>query len=300
MPVAPQFNDIIQMMRAMPSVADLPIETIRQTPVPVNPSPTPVDAVTNRDIQGPAGKIPIRIYRSGKSGNLPLVLFMHGGGFVVGGLDTHDEMARVITAETGCVTVSVDYRLAPENPFPAAPDDCFAALKWASANGRELGADPARLAVVGDSAGGNLAAVMALRTRDEKGPAIKGQVLIYPGVDMGSSFPPAPDGQYYIITPKDKDFYNRSYFKDPKDLRNPLASPILAESHKGLPAALVITAEYDPLCAQGEAYAQKLKQAGVAVTQTRYAGAVHGFMSFPVPMAKQGLDEVAGWLNARL
>jgi len=299
MPLDTQFNEILAMFRAMPALAEMPLEMVRNAPIPINPNPTPVDEVTNRMIPGAAGQIGARIYRSGTPGNLPLLLFMHGGGFVVGGLDTHDEMARVLTAETGCVTVSVDYRLAPEHPYPAAPDDCFAALHWAASNAGALGADPGRIAVAGDSAGGNLAAVMALKARDERGPALKAQVLIYPVVDMTAPFLPAPDGEYYVINPRERDFFHNSYLPDHSRLREPNASPGLADL-RGLPPALLVTAEYDPLCAQGEDYAEKLQRAGVDATLHRYDGAVHGFASFPVPMGKVGLMRAAAWLKERL
>lgn len=299
MPLDPQFNDFLAMFRAMPSVSEMPLEMLRNAPIPMSPNPTPVDEVTNRTIPGPAGELKLRIYRSGSPGGLPLLLFMHGGGFVVGGLDTHDEMARVLTAETGCVTVAVDYRLAPENPYPAAPDDCFAALQWAAKNAAALGADADKVAVIGDSAGGNLAAVMALKARDERGPALKAQVLIYPVTDMTAPFLPAPDGEYYVINPKERDFFHNSYMPDGSRMREIYASPAFAKL-SGLPPALVMTAEYDPLCPQGEDYVAKLKQAGVDATLHRYDGAIHGFASFPVPMGNQSLKRAAGWLKQKL
>jgi acetyl esterase len=299
MPLDPQFSDLIAMFKSMPGVSEMPLEAIRSAPVPVNPSPTPVDEVAERTIEGPAGDMKVRIYRSGPRGNLPLIIFMHGGGFVVGNLDTHDEMARVLTAETGAVTVALDYRLAPENPYPAAPDDCFAGLKWAVTNARALGADPGRIAVAGDSAGGNLAAVMALKARDEGGPALKAQVLIYPVVDMIAPFPPPLGGEYYILNPRDRDFFHHSYLPNSAHMKDTYASPAFADLH-GLPPALVITAEYDPLGPQGEDYAAKLKDAGVDTTLHHYAGAVHGFASFPVPMGTLGLKRAAEWLKTRL
>src|SRR6201996_2021433 len=162
MPLSPQFEAILPMLRAVPKLSQIPLAMLRSMPTPINPSPTPVAEVTNRTIPGPAGEIAIRIYRARSDAKLPLLLFMHGGGFVAGSIESHDEMARVLTAETGSVTVSVEYRLAPENPAPAASDDCFAALKWAVANAASLNADASNIAVAGDSAGGNLAIIMAL------------------------------------------------------------------------------------------------------------------------------------------
>jgi acetyl esterase len=298
MPLDPQFKDVVQMLSQMPAFAELPLEALRGSPPP-NPTPIPVDAVSERSIPGPAGEIRLRIYRSGSGDALPLLFFMHGGGFVVGNLDTHDEMARMLTAATGCVTVSVDYRLAPENPYPAAVEDCFAALKWTAAHAQELGGDARRLTVIGDSAGGNLAAVMALRARDENGPALANQVLIYPVTDLTAPMLPAPDGEFYVLNPETRRFFNGAYLRGEADAKSPYVSPMFAVDLRGLPPALVATAEYDPLCEQGEAYAERLKQAGVTVTLTRYDGAIHGFASFPVPMRDEAIQHIAQWLRSQ-
>src|SRR5262249_31462203 len=148
-----------------------------------------------------------RLYRGAEGDNLPLILFLHGGGFVVGDLYSHDEMARVLTAEIGCATLAIEYRLAPENPYPAAPDDCFPPLQWAAANAEALGADASKIALVGDSAGGNLATVTALKARDENGPALRGQVLIYPVTNLSIPLPPPLDGRYYVVSPKESAFF---------------------------------------------------------------------------------------------
>jgi acetyl esterase len=299
-PIDSQFQPILAMLSQMPKLSAIPLKILRSMPVPPNPAPTPVDSICDRTIAGPGGDLKLRIYRSGQGAALPLLLFMHGGGFVVGSIDSHDEMARVLTAETGCVTVSVEYRLAPEHPYPAASDDCLAALRWAAAHAAEIGADPDRIVVAGDSAGGNLAAVMALRARDEGGPALRAQVLIYPAVELGARLLPAPDGEFHVLTPEEKAFFNGSYLAGRALEQDPHVSPICAESLRGLPPALIVTAEYDPLCRQGEAYAAKLKDAGVDTVLKRYDGAVHGFCSFPVPMGRQALRFVADFLKARL
>lgn len=298
MPLDPQFKDVVQMLGQMPDFADLPLEMLRGSPPPTD-NPVPVDAVTERTIPGPAGDIRLRIYRSGTGDALPLLLFMHGGGFVLGNLDTHDEMARMLTAATGCVTVSVDYRLAPENPFPAAVDDCFAALQWTAAHAQELGGDAQKLTVIGDSAGGNLAAVMALRAREDNGPQLASQVLIYPVTDLTAPMLPAPDGEFYVLNPGTRQFFNSAYLREEADAKTPYVSPLFAVDLHGLPPALVVTAEYDPLCAQGEAYAERLRQAGVKTTLTRYDGAIHGFVTFPVPMRDEAVRHVAQWLRAQ-
>ena len=302
MPVDPQFKAIIDMMAGTPPLSQVPLEMLRAGGAMTPPiEPTPVAQVIDRTIPGPAGDIKIRIYRPHAADRLPLVVFMHGGGFILGDLDSHDEAARVLTMLTDCVTVAVDYRLAPESPFPAAPEDCFAALKWAAAHAREFGADPGRIAVAGDSAGGNLAAVMALRARDEGGPALRGQVLIYPAADLedANEFQPAPDGKYYFLGRTDGAYFNSLYLGEPSQARHPHASPMFAEEVADLPPALVLTAEYDPLCRQGEAFAARLKAAGVPVAHRRYAGAIHGFVTMPVPMAREALGEAAAWLKAR-
>lgn len=297
MPLDPQFTPIIDRFASMPALEDIPIELVRQAPKLINQNPTPVDSVINRTIPGPAGEINVRLYRSGQNG--PLLVFFHGGGFIVGDLDSHDEVARVLTAQLKCTTVAVDYRLAPEHPFPAAPDDCFAALTWAVAHASELGADASRTFVVGDSAGGNLAAVTARRARDAGRPTLKGQVLIYPVTDFTSEKGPGPDGKYYVINPKSSAYFNKCYLAgDDSNATNPDASPGLAKDLSKLPPALVITAEYDPLLKDGETYAAKLKAAGVDATLSRYNGAPHGFASFPTPMGIEALKQCADWMRA--
>lgn len=298
MPLNPQFEAILPMLRAVPKLSQMPLAVLRSMTAPTNPSPTPVAEVTNRKIPGPAGDIAVRIYRARSDAKLPLLIFLHGGGFVAGGLDSHDEMARVLTKETGCVTVSVDYRLAPENPFPAAPDDCFAALKWAVAHAAALNADTSNVAVIGDSAGGNLAVVTAMMARDKHGPGLKGAVAIYPVTDLTATLPPPLGGEYLLVTPEEGAFFNRSYVPDGAHAKDPYASPAYGDLHD-LPPMLVMTAEYDPLCQQGEAFAAKLKAADVDTILARYDGAIHGFASFPVPMGHQALRQAAEWLKAR-
>lgn len=298
MPLDAQFQPIVDMYRQLPGLGELPLDLLRSAPKPENPNPTPVDEISDRQIDGPAGALALRIYRAGQPGGLPLLLFMHGGGFVLGDLDSHDELARALTAATGCVTVAVEYRLAPENPYPAASDDCLAALHWAAAHAAELGADPGKLIVIGDSAGGNLAAVTALRARDEGGPAIAGQVLIYPTADLSAPMRPAPDGEFYILSPETRKFFNEAYLSDLEQVRLGTVSPLLADSLEDLPPVFMITAEYDPLCEQGEALAARYAASGVATTQVRYDGAIHGFMTFGTPMAGRGVAQVSDWLRA--
>jgi acetyl esterase len=265
---------------------ELPVPEARQaasglnrTQIPKRRKAMPLADVTNRTIPGPAGDIPIRIYATQGQGPFPLVIFFHGGGFVVGDLDTADEICRTLCWGAGCSVLSVDYRLAPEHKFPAAPDDCLAATRWAAAHAAEFNADPARLVVAGDSAGGTLAAVTALRVRDEGGPALCGQLLIYPVTDYHT--PPTPsylaNAHGYLLTREMMIWFWAHYLNHASEAGHPHAAPLAAPDLRGLPPALVITAECDPLRDEGERYAERLQQAGVPTVHARYAGMIHGF-----------------------
>jgi acetyl esterase len=236
----------------------------------------PVDRVENRDADG----VPVRIYwPSGATGPTPLVVFYHGGGWVLGDLDTHDDTCRRLTNIVGCTTVSVDYRLAPEHRFPAAADDALTTLRWAAKHADSLGCDPSRLAVAGDSAGGNLAAVTAQRARDENGPVLAYQLLVYPVTDADFSRQSyADNGKGYMLTLAGMQWFWDHYCPDAEARRDPKVSPLRATSLAGLPPAIVITAEFDPLRDEGEAYADALMAAGVATTARRVDGHIHGFM----------------------
>jgi acetyl esterase len=246
----------------------------------------PVDVGEVRDLaaEGPAGKIPLRLYRpNGVDAKTPLpaLVFFHGGGWTIGDFDTHDAVCRHLCAESGAAVVAVDYRMAPEHRFPAAVDDAFAATKWVAANGGSLGIDASRLAVGGDSAGGNLSAVVALLARDAKGPTLKLQVLIYPAVDftMGAkSFETNADvlplTRSAVIWFRDQ-YLGADTDKAGRDWR---ASPLFADL-KGVPPAYVVTAGYDVLCDEGRAYADKLEAARVPVERAHFPGMVHGFVT---------------------
>jgi acetyl esterase len=258
----------------------------------------PVAAVDNRAIPGPAGEIPIRLYRpeSAGAGAAPCLVWLHGGGFVIGSIDTSDGTCRALANRTGAVVVSVDYRLAPEDPFPAGPEDAYTAVTWIAANGTDLGIDPSRIAVGGDSAGGNLTAVVALMARDRGGPDLRFQLLVYPVTDHSfetRSYLENADG--YLLTRDAMIWFWDHYIADPVGRDDPYASPLRAGDVSGLPPAFVITAEYDPLRDEGEAYADKLRAAGVPVTLTRYDGMIHGFfgMSLVLNQAKQAIDDAA-------
>jgi acetyl esterase len=257
----------------------------------------------DRSIPGPAGPLRLRIYRPRGPGaeSAPLVTFFHGGGWVIGDIDTHDGSCRILSRRTGAVVVSVDYRLAPEHPFPAALDDCDAAVTWVAAQARDLGADPGRLAVAGDSAGGNLAAAVTLRARERGGPAIAAQALVYPAVDFTTVRPSEmSNGEGYLLTAAAMHWFAAQYLGD-HDPSDPRASPLLADL-AGLPPAVVATAEFDPLRDEGRAYADALRDAGVAVDHLEFPGLVHGFMGLGSlsPASARATDEVWAALAALL
>jgi acetyl esterase len=260
-----------------------------------------VARVENRTIPGPAGEIPVRIYTPAGSEPFPLLVYFHGGGWVVCDLDTHDGACRSLANGAGCVVVSVDYRLAPEHKFPAAPEDCYAATKWVAEHAAEIGGDPARLAVGGDSAGGNLAAVVSQMARDRGGPRLALQVLIFPVTDFtAQNASKRENNEGYDLSVEDMAWFSNHYLNSKQDELNPLASPMLATDLGGLPSALIITAEYDILRDEGEDYGRRLQEAGVPVTISRYAGMIHGFFGMPRTFAKAtvAMNEVTQALRA--
>ena len=240
-----------------------------------------VRAVDDSVIAGPAGDLPIRTYRPEADGPVPTVLYFHGGGFVIGDLDTQDDHARLICRDVNAVVVSVDYRLAPEHPFPAGFEDCLAATRWAADHIAELGGDASRIAVSGDSAGGNLAAAVAAACK-HGGPSIKAQLLLYPGVDFRQDETLYPsrveNGEGYFLSAVDMEWFGNHYLGgDEQRISDPRASVLLAEDLTGLPTAVVGTGEYDPLRDEGEAYATALEKAGNTVVLRRFDGLIHGF-----------------------
>jgi len=306
MPVDPQAQIFLDMLAAMnvPSVhtqtvaeARAMIEASRQLDGP----PEPIHKIENRTIPGPAGELPVRIYTPEGDGPFPVLVFFHGGGWVICSLDTHDGVCRSLANQAQCIVVSVDYRLAPEHKFPAAAEDCYAATQWVAENAASINGKPERVAVGGDSAGGNLAAVVSLIAKEKGGPHIVYQLLVYPATDYyipgTASIRENADG--YFLTRDAMIWFWNHYANNEEDANNPYMAPLRAKDLHGLPPALVITAEYDPLRDEGEMYATRLQEAGISVTATRYNGMIHGFFSQAniMDQAKVAIAEAAAALK---
>ena len=258
--------------------------------------PESIARIENRTVPGPAGQIPVRIYTPVGTAPFPVLVYFHGGGWVIGNLDTHDGICRSLANRVGCLVVSVDYRLAPEHRFPAAPEDCYAATRWLAEHAGSLGGDKGRIAVGGDSAGGNLAAVVALMARDRGGPKLAFQLLVYPATDTDfetRSYRENSEG--YFLTRADMVWFWNHYAPRDEDRRNPYAAPLRAASLRGLPPALVITAEFDPLCDDGNAYAARLREDGVPVRLSQQDGLIHGFfqMGAVIDRGRASVDEAS-------
>lgn len=248
-------------------------------------APTPVGRVEAREIPGEVDERPARVYlpvEQPAGEPLPIVMYIHGGGWVLSDLDTHDETCRNLSNIARVVVVSVHHRFADDVPFPAPLEDCYAMLQWTAEHAPDFGADPRRLAIAGDSSGGNLAAAAALVARDRGGPAIAHQLLIYPVMDNDFESPSyLENGSDYFITTTHMRWFWQQYIGDPDTTPSAYAAPLRAKDLKGLPPATIITAEYDPLRDEGEAYARRLEDTGGEVTLRRYDGMFHGFFTFP-------------------
>ena len=267
----------------------------------------PLEAVAridDRRIPGPAGDLAVRIYTpAGGTPPRPVLVYYHGGGWVIGSIASHDGVCRALANAVPAVVVSVDYRLAPEHRFPAAAEDAHAAARWAAEHAAEIGADPRRIAVGGDSAGGNLAAVTALMARDRGGPRLAFQLLVYPVTDTAMDTPSyRENAEGYFLTRADMTWFFDHYLPRAADRMHPYAAPLRAADLRGLPPAAVITAEFDPLRDEGEAYAARLRAAGVPTTHTCYTGMVHGFFGLGAifEQANAALAEAAAALRAAL
>jgi acetyl esterase len=253
----------------------------------------PVAGTEDLTVPGESGELRARVYRPDAAGPLPIVVLLHGGGWVIGDIETHDNMARSICRDCRAVVMSVDYRLAPEAPFPAAVEDAVAATLWAAGHADQLGGD-GRVAVAGDSAGGNLAAVVCQQLVQRGGPPLVGQLLIYPATDVTGEYPSRlQNGEGYFLETATMAWFINHYAPDPALYGDPRLSPLNAEDLSGLPPAVVITAEYDPLRDEGEAYAARLQDAGVPTLVRRFDGMIHGFFDMG-PMssgAQKAVDE---------
>jgi len=258
-----------------------------------------VHRTADRRIPGPGSELPVRIYqpREAKPGELfPVLLWFHGGGFVIGNLDTHDCACRMLCTQAECIVVAVDYRLAPEHKFPAAVEDCLAALRWLALHGREIGADPARIAVGGDSAGGNLGAVCAILARNEGFPKLAFQLLIYP---CTAPEPETPShrkfAEGYLLTRNTITWFYKQYLRSRSDVNDFRFAPLIADDLSNLPPALVLVAGYDPLRDEGVDYARRLIEAGNRVTLVNYQGMIHGFylMGAAIDAANRATEQSA-------
>ena len=303
---------LTRRMVSVATMSDAQVIALQAKQVPVNAvtnwlfgAVAPGVDVADRSVPGPAGDLKVRVYRPAADGaaanaGRPLVVYFHGGGFALGSLDMGNWICGLVAARVGAVVVSADYRLAPSHVFPAAVEDCYAALAWAAGNAAELGAT-GRIGVMGESAGGNLAAVSCLIARERGGPAISHQALIYPATDMTRVAPATADPDAPFLSAAEISAYKRLYLGQDGDPANPWASPLLAD-HAGLPPALIQVGEHDPIRDDGVRYAEALRAAGVPVRFTEYVGMTHGFVNFPglSRAAHQAMAEVCAEQSAAL
>jgi acetyl esterase len=305
MPLDPQAQRVVDAMAALnlkpveDSTPNEARESIRSRTAALGPVED-VAAVADHRVPVAGGEITVRAYSPGGPGLHPALVYYHGGGWVIGDLDTHDGLCRSLTNAARCAVLSVDYRLAPEWKYPVAVEDSYAALTWAVANFGRLSIDPQRVAVAGDSAGGSLATVMTLMARDRRGPALVYQVLIYPVTNHDLNTPSyIENATGYVLTREGMRWFWNHYLAREAQGDEAYASPLRSPSLAGLPPALVVTAECDPLRDEGEAYAARLRDAGVPVTLTRYTGMFHGFARMPriLDKARVLVDEIASALQ---
>ena len=305
MPIDPQIEAMFAGQLEWPpirsqSIADLR-QAVRASAIMLPPPPVTLASVSDRSIPGPAGEVPVRVYTPEGSGPFPVTCYFHGGGFVVGDLDTQDMIARGLAAGAETIVISVHYRLAPEHKFPAAPEDCWAAVQWAAANAASINGDASRLAVAGDSAGGVLANGMAIQAREEGGPRLAAVVNWY-----GPGIHPLPEGGSMaefehgpILRADDVRYFHELYIERPEQDEDYRASPIKAKSHKGLPPHFIATAEIDPARDAAEMYGPVLTEAGVEVEAKRYPGMIHGFVSWVgfLPGAQEAMADACHFLK---
>ena len=297
----PKARAIVDQIAALPQLPTLTPVEARGRPVPLEAAPEAVGSVTARAIPGPGGPMAVRIYRPRDALRAALVYF-HGGGWVVGSLDSADGSCRALTNRSRCVVISIGYRLAPETKFPGPVEDAYAATRWVADNAADLRIDPTRIAVGGASAGGNLAAAVALVARERGGPKIAFQLLTVPVTELSSKAGSHREfAEGYGLSAADMEWFGRHYVRTAADADDPHASVLRADL-KGMPPAFVITAECDPLRDDGEAYADRLRTLGIAARYKRYPGMFHGFMSFPsvLPEASEAFEDAGAALREAL
>jgi acetyl esterase len=299
--LSPKARAIVDQIAALPRLPTMTPVEARGRPNPLEAAPEAVGSVTARAIPGPAGPMGVRIYRPRDPLRAALVYF-HGGGWVMGSLESADASCRAIANRSRCVVISIDYRLAPETKFPGAVEDAYAAVRWVADNAAELRIDPERIAVGGASAGGNLAAAAALLARERGGPKIAFQLLTVPVAELSSRAESHREfAEGYGLSAADMTWFGLHYVRTPADADDPRASVVRADLHD-LPPAFVITAECDPLRDDGEEYARKLSKLGIAARYKRYPGMFHGFMSFPnvLPEASEAFEDAGKALREAL
>jgi acetyl esterase len=306
MPVHPQLQPLIEAFAPFTSLdwATIGVEGVREMAAQGAPPPVPIEiaGVEGLRVPSPEGGIDARLYRPSAEPRLPTIMFLHGGGWVMGTLDQYDSLCRFLARESKCAVFAVDYRLAPEHPYPAATEDCFAALEWLGANAHAHDLDAGRLAIAGDSAGGNLSTAIALAARERSGPSLRHQALLYPVIDRRCDTASHKELDRYLLTSSMMRWYWDNYVGDRSESDVPLAAPASFASLEGLPPATVLTAEFDPLRDEGEAYACALARSGVPTELVRVPGMIHGFayMIGLVDAAETWLRHVARRLSHAL
>jgi acetyl esterase len=297
----PKARAIVDQLAGQPPLPTMTPTEARGRPEPLAATPEAVGSVTARAIPGPGGALPVRVYRP-KDPQRGVLVYFHGGGWVIGSLEGADGACRALANRSRCVVISIGYRLAPETKFPGPVEDAYAAVRWVADNAADLRIDPARIAVGGSSAGGNLAVVAALVARDRGGPKIAFQLLTVPVTELSSKAESHREfAEGYGLTSADMEWFGRHYVRTEADADEPYASVLRADLH-GLPPAFVITAECDPLRDDGEEYARRLSKLGIAARFRRYPGMFHGFMSFPgaLPEAAEAFDDAGKALREAL
>jgi len=302
MPLDPQIQKMLESLKGSPSMEAMSLQDLRKSMLVVAPAlRTTVGAVKDLSIPVDSHQVSARLYTPTVLTRSGLTIFFHGGGFVMGNLETHDHVCRDLCSQTESLVLSVDYRLAPEHKFPAATDDCFQVVCWAAENAKLLNIDRTRIVLAGDSAGATLALVTAMRLRDEGNQPARAQVLIYPVTDYHTPATPSylENGEGYVLTRAAMIRFWDDYLTSPQQASHPYATPLRVVDLAAMPQALILTAEFDPLRDEGALFAERLRNAGVSVTHRSYDGLIHGFfrMSLVSARAKQAVTETAQWIS---